>query len=219
MYYIFSAPRTVIPDVKVMRGATGPKILSGYARWDVVDRPRRTSVTTFRGSDPLRVSVPILFDGWIDNEPVEIKISNLERMMMAAGSEPPIVKINDGIAGGMPRKGIGWIIETIEWGDTQLWDFNPKGVLVRFRQDATVNVMEFVDTETAAIGSRLPGNTRGSGRTKGPKHSTHIVVDGETLASIALLEYGQRSWWKKIADANGIRDPKSIKRGQRLRLP
>ena len=42
---------------------------------------------------------------------------------------------------------------------------------------------------------------------------------GDTLSSIAAKFYRDASKWRKIADANGIRDPKNLKIGQKLRIP
>ena len=42
---------------------------------------------------------------------------------------------------------------------------------------------------------------------------------GETLALIAHEEYDDAAEWRRIADANGILDPKDVKPGTVLTLP
>lgn len=42
---------------------------------------------------------------------------------------------------------------------------------------------------------------------------------GDTLSKLAVKFYHDASKWKRIADANKIKDPKKIKVGQRLKIP
>jgi nucleoid-associated protein YgaU len=49
--------------------------------------------------------------------------------------------------------------------------------------------------------------------------STHLVLEGDTLASIATAEYGDPNAWRSIADANGIDDPFRVRAGRRLLVP
>lgn len=48
---------------------------------------------------------------------------------------------------------------------------------------------------------------------------THTVVPRDTLSAIALRYYGSASVWPKIADVNGVRDPRKLAVGTVLRLP
>jgi nucleoid-associated protein YgaU len=52
-----------------------------------------------------------------------------------------------------------------------------------------------------------------------PRHHYVIVKRGDTLSEIAVREYKNAKWWRNIAKANKIRDPKNLKVGQRLRMP
>lgn len=45
------------------------------------------------------------------------------------------------------------------------------------------------------------------------------VEAGDSLARIALRHLGSESHWTKLADYNGISDPRRLQAGQRLRLP
>jgi len=47
----------------------------------------------------------------------------------------------------------------------------------------------------------------------------YVVKKGDTLQSIAKRFYGDTKYWRRIADANKIRDPRKVKVGQKLRLP
>ncbi len=49
--------------------------------------------------------------------------------------------------------------------------------------------------------------------------SSHVVVAGDSLASLAYSEYGDPTLWRAIADANRIDDPLRLPPGLRLILP
>lgn len=51
------------------------------------------------------------------------------------------------------------------------------------------------------------------------EHRTHLLVDGETLQSVAHHEYGGAALWRPLAAANGIDDPLRVASGTRLLLP
>jgi nucleoid-associated protein YgaU len=49
--------------------------------------------------------------------------------------------------------------------------------------------------------------------------STHLIVEGDCLASVATAEYGSPTNWRAIAEANGIDDPFRVRPGRRLVVP
>ncbi len=49
--------------------------------------------------------------------------------------------------------------------------------------------------------------------------SSHLVLEGDSLASIATREYGDPDVWRVIAEANGIDDPFRLRPGRRLLVP
>ena len=102
----------------------------------------------------------------------------------------------------------------MDWGTNVIWGFDKHGVPVRFRQDVVVNLIQFIAPE--ALGAAKKKKSGGRPR---PKHRFHYVKRGETLRSIAAKEYGNQKWWRDIAKANNIRDPKKLRVGQKLRLP
>jgi nucleoid-associated protein YgaU len=152
------------------------------------------------------MDVPIMFDGWLDDDPQEIDIGRLIRMSWPPRehAEPPQVKVS----GGTPGDQYTWVINDLAWGDEQIWK-EYHGQMVRFRQDCTVRLLQFVDVATVAA---IPQN---------PPHAPrfYVVKKGDTLQSIAVKMYHNRSKWKLIAKANHIRDPRSIHVGQRLKIP
>lgn len=48
---------------------------------------------------------------------------------------------------------------------------------------------------------------------------TYVVKKGDTLYAISIKYYGTGAKWRTIADANGIKDPRKLQIGTRLRIP
>jgi nucleoid-associated protein YgaU len=201
-------------------------VSGGYGGWTVTSRLRRTGLTMWTGKDPIRLAVPILFDGYIDGQTQEYQISRLSRMALPpekglTGGEPTIVHIS---GNAIPNPGpANWVIENIQWGTNVVYDFDNNGNLVRMRQDAVVNLIQYVADDRLAF-SKLPqGKRHLSPATAGSKgYQKHYTVQrGDTLAKIANKVYKQPkpNDWKLIAKANKIRDPRSIKVGQVLKIP
>jgi LysM repeat protein len=220
--YTFIPQQGKIQRVQVLADDGAAKIESGNAKWTIVDRPMRRGATQYDGTDPYRISVPVLFDCWADGHGLWSGASDMETDMAAlelmrrevSGGRPPQLKV----LGALPPTGITlWVIDGIDWGDNVIRDL-VRGKNLRLRQDAVVHLLEYVDTTVLKITSKLPGNSRGT-QSERPKHSRHTVKKGETLAKIAVNEYGDRSKWRNIAKANGIRDPNHLKTGQVLTLP
>jgi nucleoid-associated protein YgaU len=69
--------------------------------------------------------------------------------------------------------------------------------------------------EAMTAKEQLEKNPRNS-----PDHTKRRTVKmGETLALIAHEEYDDAAEWRRIADANGIADPKDVRPGTVLTLP
>lgn len=227
MYTItFSA--SGIASVTVGLDADPITVPSGYGGWTVISRQRRVGLTTWEGKDPIRMTVPVLFDGLADGTSQEVLISRLSRMALppTTGGEPPQVRIS---GTGVPNPGpTHWVIENLQWGSNVVRDFASNGVHARLRQDCVVNLLEYRAEDVAAFKSISPGlvhnnstTTSKGGKSGWPKNYT--VKSGDTLAGIAAHEYGDASKWRKISDANNIRDPNIIKQpsqvGRVLKIP
>jgi hypothetical protein len=52
-----------------------------------------------------------------------------------------------------------------------------------------------------------------------PAFDEYVVVSGDTLGKISKKVFGTTAKWKKIAEANGITNPKLLKVGMTLRIP
>lgn len=198
-----------IPSVQVLPGDT-PPTPSNYGGWSVTARQRRLGLTQWNGKDPLRLALPILFDGWRDQTGQEIPISRLSRMALPplGGGEPPIVHVSGAT---IPDLGPDdWVIDNIEWGSNVLSEGG-----IRYRQDATVNLLQYVDDDRVAFRDV----TLASGSSKSGWPKTYTTHAGDTLQKIATKFYGGPAKWKKIATANGLRGSKPLKTNTKLRIP
>jgi nucleoid-associated protein YgaU len=52
-----------------------------------------------------------------------------------------------------------------------------------------------------------------------PGRESHRVTAGENLQTISQRTYGSPSYWRAVADANGIDDPLSVRPGDLVSLP
>lgn len=86
--------------------------------------------------------------------------------------------------------------------------FLDDGRPVRARLTCTFN--EFIDEEREA---------KEVNRQTADFSKAHVVIENETLSSIAQSLYGNPQLWRPIAIANGIDDPRAIFTGQVLRVP
>lgn len=203
-----------IPDAVALHDQAPANLTGGYGGWTVVSRQRRVGLTVWQGKDPLRMQIPLIFDGVIDRVSQELNISHLGRMALPPGQigEPPTVRVD---GKGIPRPGpIDWVIESIDWGTHVIYDTDANNSLVRLRQDAIVHLLQYVAGDRAAFKSIPPGTKPASGWPK-----QHRVKKGETLQKIAVQYYKDATKWKKIADANNIRDPKHPPVGKVIRIP
>lgn len=224
--------------VTAIIGETPPVPAGGYGGWNLVDRPRRRSLTEWGGIEPLRVLVPLILgvkpgprgsvtDAVILDTPITRDRETLERMSQppAPGAEPPLLTVR----GSVPHSSAGpWVVESFDWDASPL--LSAKGFLVR--QAVTVHLLQYVRDDrvndvTAAQAARTAAATKAStdakaagGNSNQPtKQKLYIVRAGDTLQGIAARLLGNYKRWSDIATLNSIRDPKSIVPGQQLRMP
>jgi hypothetical protein len=156
----------------------------------------------FTSGNPAVLSVELFFDTYEAKK--DVRGEHTEKIMALAlvdadKHRPPLVKF---VWGGFEFKGV---VESLTCRYTM---FLPKGMPCR----ATVN-LSIKEAQTAK--EQLEKNPRNS-----PDHTKRRTLKmGETLALIAHEEYDDPAEWRRIADANGIVDPKDVKPGTVLTLP
>jgi hypothetical protein len=188
-------------SVMCYRGQESPKLISGGARYTVVDRARRKSTVQWDGDDPYRMDVPILLDGWTMRTSVELDISKLNSMMRSPGDLIPPAKVY--IHGAGPVKGAKWAIETIDWGDMVIWTADETSKGYRLRQDAILHLLQFLEPKVLQVST--------------PNTSIPIVVKaGQTASQIAK---DNSITVPSLLKANNLRDSKQIKPHMHLIVP
>jgi hypothetical protein len=86
--------------------------------------------------------------------------------------------------------------------------FLPDGTPVRARMNCTFN--EWMEPVVEAAQRK---------RQTADYSKEHLVLQGETLSHIAARLYENPKLWRPIAIMNRIADPRSVRAGQRLRIP
>jgi hypothetical protein len=152
--------------LEVLAGQTPPRIVEGYAKYDIVDRPSRAGLTHFVGYDPIVMEVPVWFEwsslspgGEPEGDGVEDAIAMLERMggrgigSTSAVGRPGRVRVTTE-RNGSPVPLIpasyqpgrqnpnppAWVVSGIDWDDAP-WR-NKAGN--RIRQFATVTLTQYI---------------------------------------------------------------------------
>lgn len=191
------------------RGTFAPTVAGGDGGWNEIARPRRKALTEWDGVGVRKLTLPLLLDGYRAGRSIEPACAALERMAQpdTAGGEPPTIRI----AGSVPHADLDWVIATdgITWEtDNIIWA--PAG---RLRQGVTLALLEHVPADLVQTAAQ-------AARKKAPKPArTYIVQAGDTLSAIAARLLHDHKKWTAIAALNGIRDPKAIRVGMRLKLP
>jgi hypothetical protein len=155
----------------------------------------------FTSGNPRVLSVELFFDTYEEKTSVHEHTDKLQNYALVDADKhrPPVVMFQ---WGQVKFKGV---VETLNLRFTM---FLNDGTACR--AVATVNIKE---SETAK--EQLEKKPRNS-----PDHTKRRTVKmGETLALIAHEEYDDAAEWRRIADANGILDPKDVKPGTVLTLP
>lgn len=196
-------------EVVALMGVNPPIMVDGYGGWTEIPRPKRDTAVEWTGRPAAKMILEILLDNFREGTHVENRIKNLERMALPASdrTDPPTIKLD----GPVPHQEKQWVIGTLEWG-AAIWAQDGR----RRRQEVKLTLLEKVEDARVAIKSPA-SKQRGKGKTKNTR--IYVIKKGDTLSSIAARQLGAAKRWKEIATLNGIRDPKNIKPGQKLKIP
>lgn len=206
--------------VSLPLGDDAPRFTGGTARWDTIERPRRKSLTNFAGEDPWTCTIKVLFDAWPLGD-VEPYIRLVEDRMHRPDDrvEPDLLRLNG--AAMSSHSDLVWVLTGVDdSGQVQKRDDGR-----RCRQEMTLTFLEYVSPviavvakSPAAAAAARAGEATSSSVAAAPAATTYTVKAGDTLSTIAASKLGSASKWQQLADLNGIRDPRSLKVGQVLKL-
>lgn len=192
----------------------------GYGGWEEVQIPGETSVTEHVGYETKKFGVPILlgamddYQAGVDQEPALLNLLRLGRDPKEQ-DPPPVFQI---YGKAMPSSGGNFICLGFDFDEEG--EVAPGGALIRFGLVMHISEYQSPSSRFAkqAKKKKKGGGESANGGTSVPP-STYTVKKGEDLYDIAIKFYGDRSAWKGIADANSIRDPRSVKAGDKIKLP
>jgi hypothetical protein len=187
-YYHFVSSNGL--ELVVLRDEGIPKVTDGVGGWEVVDRRRRRGLTKWNGRNPIRMDVPILFDGdYTPPRSIDTDVTTL--VNMARGDNfiiPPTVRVE----GYLPVTGIKWVIEDLNWGDNARWKSDGMGGQIRVRQDCVVKLLQYIEEDVVRTSKKSPL----------PQQSSYTTKEGDTLRGISKRFYGTGDKWKVIYEAN-----------------
>ncbi len=195
--------------------------------WEEITRPRRRGLSHWSGQPLESVTFNLVFDGFLDAETVEEKITRLERMAAprATRKQPPILRLEYGRMGA----GKNWVITDLSYGQEYRNEH-----LNRIYQEVEVTLTEYVDAELTLSHvqrkkdrdkKKHEGGKDGDKKDDKKNANEHTerriytVKKGDTLSEIALRFLGKATEWKRIARLNDIRDPSRLKVGAKLKIP
>jgi Contractile injection system tube protein/LysM domain len=155
----------------------------------------------FTSGNPAVLNVELFFDTYEEKRSVHDFTDRLKVLaeVDADKHRPPLVMFSWG------KVKFTGVVETLNLRYTM---FLSSGIACRAVANLTIK-------EAKTAKQQLEEKPRNS-----PDHTKRRTVKmGETLALIAFEEYDDAAEWRRIADANGIVDPKEVRPGTVLTLP
>lgn len=187
-------------------GEEAPVLTDGYAKWAIVARQKRRSITEYEGLDPFALQIPFLLDGYKNDRSVQRDIRALERMALVnpGDLEPPLVKVY----GAVPRTDLLWVVSGLTWG-TNVLRSERHGE--RVRQDGIITLLQY-------SGDSLLIRTSGVGRRR------YLVRAGDTYFNLSrrfmdkpITRPRTRAWVAELKKINNLRDRLPV--GKYILLP
>jgi nucleoid-associated protein YgaU len=171
---------------------------SGYEGvWNEVPRPGRKPILTRAGLNMRKLGMELFIGTTDPYESVDMELKKLT----ALAEDTDIITVEYD-----PRCWGNWRISTLSIDSEQRHPDTSE--ITR----AMVSI-EFTEADDRGI------DTTSSVIAPASRPKTYTVRSGETLYKISDQFYGDVTKWRKIADANGIKDPKMLVDGSRIRLP
>jgi hypothetical protein len=199
--------------VDVLLGNGPAQITGGVGGWDVEERFGLPPVPVWTAPEALTQTIPVLFLG----SGAEAGIRRMRSLGAPRGhrQRPPLVQI---IGKGLHETRLDWVVTGLDADD----DVRRYGDAARREwQPMVVTLLHHPSFKAVRSSPAKRNKDKGKGGGRGGRPDHYTVRPGDTLAKIAKRVYGDAAKWKKIAQANGIRDPRGadLKDGRRLKIP
>lgn len=182
---------------------------SGEWTRPVANGAESTPPPQYVSGNPATISMEIFFDAF---DELAGDVSNdVGTLLTWTKPCPPTIQ------GGLPQPPL----LAFFWGSNSVGDF--RGFLqhvsaryTMFRVDGTP-----IRASCHITLQEVPQDVARTNPTSGspPGMRLHVLVEGESLSSLAFAEYGKASFWRALATLNDIDDPLRVRPGTRLLLP
>ena len=155
----------------------------------------------FTSGNPRILSVELFFDTYEEKKSVHEYTDRLQNYALVDPDkhQPPLVMFQWG------KISFTGVVETLNLRFTM---FLTDGTACRAVASVSIKEFKTAKDQTTTAPTNSPDHTK-----------RRTLKTGETLALIAHEEYDDAAEWRRIADANGIVDPKDVKPGTVLTLP
>jgi len=107
--------------------------------------------------------------------------------------------------GNQRRNGFKCLVEKV---DQKFTLFSPEGVPLRVTLTVTLREYKTLDEQLVQLNLNSPDRTQ-----------AHVIQRGETLSAIAATHYQRAGEWRRVAEENGVEDPRRIEPGRFLTVP
>jgi nucleoid-associated protein YgaU len=183
--------------------------LTKNAKWkrEAQRNAKKSGPPEFTGSDPSKLTLEMFFDA---TDTMDDKVVKAVEQLFSCCV--PTEKSRHDKKGSPP-----WVI--FQWGGLTSFPAFVSSVTAKYTL-FTPNGTPVRALCTVAL-EEISGEQGGQNPTSGglAARDVHLVVAGDTLASVAYRAYGDPALWRDVARANGIDDPMRLRPGTRLLIP
>lgn len=183
--------------------------LSKAAKWarETGKGNKKAGPPQYQGPQPSKLTLEMFFDATAKQDDSVVKrVEALFACCVPTGSS------HDKKKGSPP-----WVL--FRWGGLTSFLAYVSSVTAKYTVFTTTGLpIRAVCTVTLEELAAEPGGQNPTSGALAPRR-VHTVVAGDTLPSIAYLEYGDASMWRAVARANDIDDPLRLPSGRDLLLP
>jgi nucleoid-associated protein YgaU len=161
--------------------------------------------TTDRGMGPGAHSVTELTDRIYELVKIEPERHAPPVCAFVWGQHFPGGEVSSHVGGNQRRTDFQCVVESVRQKFTL---FSPQGVPLRATLSVTFREYKTLDEQLHQLNLQSPDHTR-----------SYVVQRGDQLSGIAARHYRRPGEWRRIADENGLEDPRRLPPGTFLTLP
>jgi nucleoid-associated protein YgaU len=201
------------PSKKELRFTFNPTeyTVAKSAQWNRPTTKGAKSATKpdFQGVNPQTLQMEIFFDEYESGGNVTEKVATLLEWLVPTASsfskdqpQPPVLVFEWGVNDAL--KNFRGFLKSVSAKYTM---FRTDGQPTRASANVSLEEVPHDAAKTNPTSGAIAGR------------STHVLREGDSLASIAYAEYGNATLWRGLAAFNDIDDPLRLKPGSRILVP